>query len=82
MKYLGNIFSESPEYKRIKAAISSRDLPAAVNGVSHIHKALILAANSVESKRKALFLSADEGECARLLEDLSAMNVNAVMFPA
>lgn len=82
MKYLGNIFSKSPEYKRIKAAISSRDLPAAVNGVSHIHKALILAANSVESKRKALFLSADEGECARLLEDLSAMKVNAVMFPA
>ena len=29
-----------------------------------------------------MFLSADEGECARLLEDLSAMNVNAVMFPA
>lgn len=82
MKYLGKIFSKTPEYKRIKAAISSRELPAAVNGVSHIHKVLMLAANSEEPHQKSLMLTADEGECARLFEDLTALGVNAVLFPA
>lgn len=82
MNYLGKIFSTTPEYKRIKKAIASRELPAAVNGVSHIHKALMLAAHSVGSNQKSLFISADEGECARLFEDLTALGVKAILFPA
>ncbi len=82
MNYLGKIFSTTPEYKRLKAAIKSNELPAAVNGVSHIHKALVLSAYCSELNGKALLVTADEGECARLFEDLAALGISAVHFPA
>ncbi len=82
MEFLCKTFSTTPEYKRLIAAIKGKELPAAVNGVAHIHKALLLAAYSLQKGKKSLLITADEGECARMAEDLTALGVRAVLFPA
>lgn len=82
MEYLGKIFATTPEYAKIKSAIKQRELPMAINGLSHIHKALLLSSYCKDTGCKALYITADEGECARMSEDLSALGIAALQFPA
>lgn len=81
MEFLKEIFRTTPEYKRLLSVIKDRKLPAAVSGLSHIHKALFFAAFA-ENGRKALVLTSDEGECSRLSEDLQALGCRPLIFCA
>ncbi len=56
--------------------------PAAVTGVSGIHKAHLIHSLCARTGRKALVLASDEGEGQRLCNDLSSMGTAALVYPA
>ena len=80
MDFLLNFIKSTPEYKLILDAIKGNKLPAAFSGFTHIVKAVYIAAYVKLTGKKAAIVTADEGECARLLEDLAALRVNARVF--
>ena len=69
------------EYKSVKAAIEKERLPCALSGLSHIHKALLVAALVRSTGRNALVVSSEEGEATRLSEDLAALGIAARVYP-
>lgn len=69
------------DYRRVKAAVENGGLPAALTGLSHIHKALLIATLCRDLSRTGLVITADEGEAVRLSEDLAALGLNALVYP-
>ena len=80
MEYLSEVFSSTPEFKKLCSLIDKKTLPAALNGLSHIHKALLVSA-LVKRKKKAVLICSDESECAKFSEDLSKLGCQTLMFP-
>ena len=81
MKLIGNMLRRWPEYQTLAAAVKQGALPAAVAGLSGIHKCCVLAALCQETGRKALVLAADEAEAQRFSEDLFALGMRPALYP-
>lgn len=81
MNIIGNALKHSPEYASLSKAVSRYSLPAAVTGVSGIHKVCLIASLLRESGRKALVLAADEAEAQRFYEDLYSLGMKPVLYP-
>ena len=81
MEFITSVFKTTPEYKRINDIIKGCKTPAAINGLSHIHKAVAIASICSDKKPVAVITS-DEGECARLQEDLISLGRKTLLFPA
>ncbi len=62
-------------------AIDSRQTPMLLTGAGHIHRAMLVGALSQHS-RLPLVLTGDEAEASKLTDDLQAMGIDAVLFPA
>ncbi|MBE6763998.1 MAG: transcription-repair coupling factor [Ruminococcaceae bacterium] len=62
-------------------AIGNRETPALITGLGHIHRAMLIGAIA-KSGKCPLVLTGDEAEAAKLTEDLTAMGVEALLFPA
>ncbi len=72
-----------PEIQQLQQALESGSLPAAVSGMSPIHRSQIAAALSGQSGRGLLLLCADEGEARRMAQDLRCMlNVETATLSA
>lgn len=69
------------DYRAVRAAVQDEKLPAAATGLSHIHKALLIASLSRDLNRKGLVVTADESEAVRLSEDLAAFGIRALIYP-
>ncbi len=65
----------------LRQAIAAGQTPALVTGLGHIHRALLIGTLSVEYKTP-LVLTGDEADAAKLCEDLRAMGVEALLYPA
>ena len=72
MNQLLSILNLIPEFPRLLAAIDSGGCPAALSGLSAIHRAHFAAGIRQQTGRPVVLLCADEGESARLAEDLGA----------
>ncbi len=81
MKRLPAWMKRLREYEKLRKAVDTDRLPAALTGLSHIHKALLLAAITQDTGRSALVVTADEGEATRLAEDLTALGQRVLLFP-
>ena len=81
MKLIGNMLRRWPEYQTLAAAVKQGALPAAVAGLSGIHKCCVLAALCQETGKKALVLAADEAEAQRFSEDLFALGMRPALYP-
>ena len=81
MKLIGNMLRRWPEYQTLAAAVKQGALPAAVAGLSGIHKCCVLASLCQETGRKALVLAADEAEAQRFSEDLFALGMRPALYP-
>ena len=77
MSCFSNVLSHSPEYKTIVSGIRSTRLPMGVLGVSHIHKAHLVASLTETMRRKAILIAPDEAQATRLAEDLTAFGLRA-----
>ncbi len=81
MDFIDSVFKTTPEYKRICDILKGGKTPAAINGLSHIHKAVAISAMSSD-KMPIAVITSDEGECARLSEDLLSLGKRPISFPA
>jgi len=81
MRFLSDILSKQPFYNELCSSIDSGRLPAAIDGLSGVHKAMLAGSICRESGRRALFIAADEAESARVCSDLAAMGLRACLFP-
>ena len=78
MKLLTQILSGVPEFPRLLAALDSGGCPAAVSGLSAVHRAHFAAGIWQQTGRPVVLLCADETEAHRLAEDLTAFTGQAV----
>ncbi|MGX8701250.1 transcription-repair coupling factor [Caproiciproducens sp.] len=81
MKFLTNAISGLKEFQELEAAVKTSALPAAVTGLSGIHKANIIYSLCVKSKRRAFVVAGDENEAQRLCDDLAAMGMRPLFYP-
>ena len=78
MKQLTEILKRIPEFESLLAAIDGGACPAAVNGLSPVHRAHFAAGVRRETGRSAVVVCADEAEAGRMAKDLSALTGEAV----
>ena len=75
MKFLHTILGKLPEFQELERAVGAGTLPAAVTGLSTVHKAHFIASLCVRRKKKAFVVTGEEAEAQRLCEDLRAMGL-------
>jgi transcription-repair coupling factor (superfamily II helicase) len=81
MKFLTNAISGLREFEALESAVKNNALPAAVTGISGIHKANIIYSLCAKLKRRAFVVAGDEAEAQRLCGDLSAMGMKPLFCP-
>ena len=72
MKLLTALLDQVPEFTRLLSCIDSGGCPAAVSGLSLVHRAHFAAGVFASTGRTTVLLCADEGEADRLSADLTA----------
>lgn len=82
MKFLKHVLNRLPEYRSLSAAIDKRQTPAAATGLSGIHKAHLIYSLCAQKSRRAFVVASDESEAQRLCNDLLAMGMDALVYPA
>ena len=82
MEVFGNIFRELSGYKSIAECIDKKITPVSVTGLSHIHRAHMIA--TLESGGVNLVITGSEAEAKQLCEDINMMTgkESAVLFPS
>ncbi|MBO5918323.1 MAG: DEAD/DEAH box helicase, partial [Oscillospiraceae bacterium] len=73
MQVLLNALTQLSEYKQLLEAMDAGQCPAAVSGLSAVHRAHFAAAIRRDTQRTVVLVCADEGEGDRLARDLSAL---------
>ncbi len=81
MKFLTKAVGNLPEYKSLEAAVRSSTLPAAVTGLSGIHKANLIYSLCADLGRRAFVVAGDESEGQRLCDDLASMGMHPLFYP-
>ena len=72
-----------PEFQQLAAALDSGASPAAVSGLSLVHRAWFAAAIQAQSGRPVVVLCADDADCQRLSADLRALSgEEAITLPS
>ena len=83
MKLLTGIVNQIPEFEKLLHAIDGAGCPAAVSGLSPIHRAHFAAAIRQETGRTVILVCADEREGERFCSDLAALTgESALLLPA
>jgi transcription-repair coupling factor (superfamily II helicase) len=82
MNIFKDIFRELPAFRSIREAIEKNISPVSVTGLSHIHRANLIAALSGEGVH--LVVTGTEAEAKKLCDDVNAMTGGdtAVLFPS
>ena len=78
MRQLTSILTKRPEFRQLVAAMDTGSCPAAVTGLSAVHRAHLAASLRRETGRCMMVVCADEGEAARMAEDLAALSGETV----
>ncbi|HCC02076.1 MAG TPA: transcription-repair coupling factor, partial [Ruminococcaceae bacterium] len=81
MKFIANALSHLREYQSLLCAIGQNNLPAAVTGLSSIHKANLIYSLWMHTGRRAFVLVGDEPEANRMVSDLSSQGMHAFYYP-
>ncbi len=82
MTFFDQHLKELAEYQTLVRAVEAFRLPAAVGGLSHIHKAHLASVLGEDTHNRCLVITADEGEATRFYEDLTALGQKPLLFPA
>ncbi len=81
MEFLNGAIGGLKEFAELESAVRSRTLPAAVTGVTGVHKANIIYSLCSRLGRRAFVVASDEPEANRLCADLAAMGLNTLFYP-
>lgn len=82
MKCLTEALERTAEFRQLQQAVAASDLPAAVTGTAAIHKASVISVLCERQSKTALIIAADEPEAQRLKDDLTAMGLSSLVYPA
>ena len=84
MHFLLDQLQKHPQFHTLDNAVKTNALPAAATGLSGVHKALFAAGllKHNPDAPAALFLCGEEAESQRLCEDLTALGIAALFYPA
>ncbi len=82
MRFLDGILGKIPEFKMLERAIADNKLPAAATGLSSVHKAHTIYTLCRKQNCGSFVLVSDEAEARRLSEDLTAMGLKTLIYPA
>ena len=74
MKPLLSALNDIPEYRSLLSAIDGGACPAALSGLSAVHRAHFAAGIRQETGRSVVVVCADEGEAERMTRDLAALS--------
>ena len=78
MKLLIRTLKEIPEFDQLLSAIDGGACPAALSGLSAVHRAHFAAGVGLETGRPVVLVCADEGEADRMARDLTAFTEGPV----
>ena len=82
MNCYSEIAKSVPEFMSLANTVLKNRLPAGVTGLSHIHKAHIIASMCMCLRRRAIVIVPDEAQATRLIRDMEGFGIKAVLFPA
>ena len=84
MQGLAHIMGNLSEYTQLLQAAKNRVLPAAVTGVSAVHRAMLAYALALDSGQQIMLVVNDEPTALRMCDDLNMLlgDSSAVYFPA
>lgn len=81
MEFLTNAISGLNEFRALENAVKNSVLPAAVTGISGVHKANIIFSLCARLGRRAFVVAGDEPEANRLCADLESMGMHPLLYP-
>ncbi len=79
MKSLLEALKSVPEFQELLLALDAGRSPAAVSGLSLVHRAYFAAGVWRETGRPVVFLCADDNDCHRVAEDIAALTGERVL---
>lgn len=82
MHFIDAVFQKNRELSGIYTALEKGSLPAAVTGMSPIHRAAFISSAVSKTGRRAVVLCPDEAEASRLVSDLEAFGKKALLLPS
>ena len=82
MEFLNSVIRRTKGYKTLFGGVMKGSLPIEANGLSGVHKALIISALLRDTEQKGILITPDEAEATRLMEDLDALGIKALLFPS
>lgn len=82
MNCFTDIAKSIPEFRSVVNAVHKNRLPLGVTGVAYIHKSHVISSLCDGFKKKALILLPDEAQATRMVADLGAFGMRALLFPA
>ena len=82
MQFLSSAAAGLKEYAALEQAVRGRELPAAVTGVTGIHKAHVIFSLCTRLGRGAFVVCGDETEANRMVSDLTEMGMPAKFYPS
>ncbi len=71
-----------PEFMTVASDIGKNRLPMGVTGLSHIHKAHVIASLCMGLLRRAAVVMPDEAQATRMKQDLESFGIKALLYPA
>ena len=71
-----------PEFMAVANDIRKNRLPMGVTGLSHIHKAHVIASLCMGLVRRAAVVMPDEAQATRMKQDLEGFGIKALLYPA
>ncbi len=81
MSFLTWMTDRLSSYGELKEAVEKNRLPAAICGLSVVHKAHFISSLCAQTGRKAIVVAADDLEAGKICADLCAMGLESVIFP-
>ena len=81
MEFLNEAVGRLKEYRELEGAVRGGNLPAAVTGVTGVHKANMIYSLCSRLGRRALVVTGDEPEANRVSSDLAAMGLKTLFYP-
>lgn len=82
MKFLLNAFEQLPQAKCLTQKLENYTFPLAISGLSDIHKAHFIYSLSFKTKLPSLILVSNDSEAQKMLDCLTAMGLNAGVYPS
>ncbi len=81
-KFLSESLGSTESFGKILTAVKNEKYPIALSGISHIQRVLLSAVLQQENSQKLLIITAGDSESERTIEDLTALGITCVYYPA